>query len=168
VSEPSVQVQAPRDAVPAQKLLYLSLLLYGASLLTNVFTGLLGAVALAFGWMEALYFRREVGVWVAFAWFANPLIWGAWILIAQAAYRRALLLSALAVLLGLGLLTGTRIVISGSGTTMNLPTLSIGYWLWIASLAVALIGALIGLAGSRPQESGVMPAAPPAERARPE
>jgi hypothetical protein len=149
--------------VPPRHLLILSLLLYGASLLTNVFTGLLGAVALAFGWMEAIYFSHVVGFWVGFAWFANPLIYGAWILIAQAGYRRALLLALLAVILGLGLLTGTHIVVSGSGMTMNLPQLSVGYWLWIASLLAALIGALLGVLGPKTFGSGILPGPPPTD-----
>ena len=60
-------------SLPRQAL-FVSMLLYGAALLTKVFPGVLGAMALAYGWLEALYARREVGVLVAFAWFANPLL----------------------------------------------------------------------------------------------
>jgi hypothetical protein len=166
VPQPSPQVQPPRYLVPPRHLLILSLLLYGGSLLTNVFAGLLGAVALAFGWMEAIYFTHVVGFWVGFAWFANPLLFGAWILLATAGYRRALLLAVLALILGLGLLAGTRIVVSGSGMTMNLPQMSLGYWLWIASLAAALLGALLGVLGPRSLGSGILPGPPPEDAPR--
>jgi hypothetical protein len=134
-------------SLPRQAL-FVSMLLYGAALLTKVFPGVLGAMALAYGWLEALYARREVGVLVAFAWFANPLLFATWLLVQRRAWRRALATGVLTLLLALGCLFGTHIVVSGSGAPQPMPALGLGYWLWIASGAVALAGALAGWLGA--------------------
>jgi hypothetical protein len=135
-----------------------SILIYGAALLTKVFPGTLGAVALAYGWLESLYARREVGVLVAFAWFANPFLFATWILLQRSAWPRALITGILGLLLALGCLTGTHLVVSQGGEPMPMPAFGLGYWLWIASIAVALLGALFGLLGAK--EAGAAAPAP--------
>jgi hypothetical protein len=48
---------------------------------------------------------------------------------------------------------GSRIVISEGGAPLPLPHLAGGYWLWVASVAAALVAALLGVRRAAPQRT---------------
>lgn len=131
----------PAAAAPRAALL--SVLLYLAALAAPVFAGHAGAALLVFGWHE-MFAWRSAGALVAFAWLANPLLLAAWSCAYFRAWRLAAALAAPAVALALAVSFGSRLVVREGGAPLPLPHLGGGYWLWVASLAAALLAAVLG------------------------
>jgi hypothetical protein len=110
----------------------------------NAFAGHRGIVALAFGWLEVTD-RHTVGLFVAFAWFANPLLLVTWILASPAGSRTAAIFSgSVACCLCLGyILFGRGIVTDESGSANERVSWTIGYAFWLLSVAIALFRAIL-------------------------
>ncbi|MDH0863330.1 hypothetical protein [Mitsuaria sp. GD03876] len=91
-------------------------------------------------------------------WLANPLMWGAWRLLA---IRKPAF--SLAVLVGAGFLMlsslGIKDAVWGGESGIREPVagLDIGFWIWFLSAVVAAIGAVAELAGSRKAGEGDEP-----------
>jgi hypothetical protein len=119
-----------------------SMLLFGASMFTNVWPEELGLGVLLFGALEPVAYK-DVGPLVAFAWYANPLLVAAWVCTFITLYRTAIFLGAAATLLSICCHSGSQVVI-GSGGAQPMPPFEAGYWLWLASLGAGLTGAVLG------------------------
>lgn len=98
--------------------------------------GLLGIVALLFGW--GLIPGEGV------AWLANPLLWGAW-LTSLMPFTRWLTVTIAAVALGFSLsfLLVHEMMANEGGSRAAVTGYGPGYWLWIVSIVCALIGAIV-------------------------
>ena len=118
-----------------------SVLLYAVALAAEVLPGWRGWSVLLSGWRESLMPGADPRV--AFGWLANPLLWTSWVLVFRSACGKGAMVAAAAVLLGVGVHFGDRLVTHGMRVPM--PRLGPGYWLWLAALIVALLAALIGL-----------------------
>ena len=71
-------------------------------------------------------------------WFANPLLILAWLLIK---YRKtSFLLSLLSTLIAVSFLIFDEVVITEAGHSSIITRYTLGYWLWIASHSVMLLG----------------------------
>ena len=71
-------------------------------------------------------------------WFANPLLILAWALVKY--HKVSLLLSLLSTLTALAFLMFDEVVINEAGHSSIITSYDVGYWLWIASHAVMLLG----------------------------
>jgi hypothetical protein len=136
--------------VASRILLAASVVLFLASLATNAFclqtAGRLdcrhfGWAVLLLGWLE-LVAISDVGPFVALPWFANPCLLLAWML-TLARLRRAagLAFAGIGCLLGASFLLGTSLQISEGGGPSTIVSRGAGYWLWLASLCLAVLGA---------------------------
>jgi hypothetical protein len=127
----------------APRMALLSVLLYAAALAAPAFAGRAGAAVLVHGWREML-FARAAGPLVAFAWLANPLLLASLLCACLRAWRIASALAVAALALGLAVSFGSHIIIEDEGPPLPMPHLGAGYWLWVSSLAAALIAAILG------------------------
>ncbi len=125
-------------------LLGLSAVLFLTALALPALGAHTGLALLTRGW-EGPAHLGAAGARLAFAWYANPLVVLCWVLTLRAAPRRALCCAAAACALGAAVAT----VPGGAGW------LGAGYFLWLASLGVALAAALAqGFAGGPSPERG--------------
>ena len=143
----STPLTSPRRLVlAASALLFLAALPAPALLFTDR-PPVRGITTLAFGWWGVILGD--------FPWFANPLYFGALVLLWRGFNLAAAALSVLAIVIGLRTLGVDEWYHNEAGGT---PVVGFGlaFWFWIASFAVLLIGGL-GLARAKPS-----PAAPSA------
>jgi hypothetical protein len=131
----------PVAEAAARRVACLSMLLYAGALAAEVLPGWRGWRVLLSGWREALVPGADPRV--AFGWLANPLIWASWVCVLRCACGKGTVLAAAAVLLGVEVHFGTRLV--ANGARLPMPRLGAAYWLWLAGLLVALLAAAIGL-----------------------
>jgi hypothetical protein len=75
-----------------------------------------------------------------FTWLANPLLLVSWVLLAISKYRAAFNVSLGALLLAMSFLLHSEMVTGGSDST-RIVGYGMGYWLWIASALVLVVGA---------------------------
>ena len=127
-------------------LLLISICLYVMSLFFEAIPGTRGITVLLMGWMEFIAYKT-VGSFVAFAWFANPLLL---LVLALDSFPFKLfryvanVLAVMAVVLGVGyILFGTSIVTDESGAASTRVALTVGYVLWLGSIVAALIRAFL-------------------------
>ncbi len=98
-----------------------------------------GFVLLAIGWL---------GLFVGqFAWYANPLLWAAWVSLWKEHCGRAIVLGAIA--FALGLHTFTLVEIPNFTTGIEVEGVGIGVYVWLGSMAVLVVGATILGLGQR-------------------
>jgi hypothetical protein len=87
------------------------------------------------------------GVFVGiFAWFANPLLFLAWLLILCRLWRTAALMTLLAMLLASQTFTiffRTLPADEGDVNHYTIQSFGIGFYFWVASLLIALVGSLL-------------------------
>ena len=130
-------------------LLAASVILYLASLTQNGFCLLTGGsercdnygiFVVGLGWVETL-FIGDVGPFVALSWFANPALVFAWAFLLGSGRRVAMVLAGLATALSLAFLAGRAVQISEGGGPSPITAHRAGYWLWLASMVVALASA---------------------------
>jgi hypothetical protein len=88
---------------------------------------------LVFGWMGLLS--------GTFAWLANPLLFGSWVLLAMSKYRVAFYLSLGALLFAVSFLLHSEVISSTKPSYSKIVGYGIGYWLWIASALILAVGA---------------------------
>jgi hypothetical protein len=90
------------------------------------------------GWMAVLD-----GVW---AWLANPAVAATWLLMCLRRTRRIALGCGLAALgLSLSFLRHPQILSDEGGGHSRITGYGVGYWLWIASITMAVIGCLAAI-----------------------
>ena len=88
-----------------------------------------------FGWLSAIFDLRYV------AWFANPLILATWHLYLRNAQVPSLVSAVLGLALALSfLLVETIPHFPRDGFFGSIYSYGIGYWLWIASAAILVVG----------------------------
>lgn len=88
---------------------------------------------LAVGWLGVL-----VGV---YSWLANPTLLIAWLAMWSPNYKRySIGASAIALLLALSFLLHESLMTDEAGNRSRVTGYGIGYWLWIGSMALALVG----------------------------
>ena len=97
-----------------------------------------GWVALAFGWVGVS--RVE-----DLAWFANPLLIFGWLLAPSGARFLSGPFCVAALLISGAFLFATKVVGPGEGGFREADLVSIGsgYWLWLASIAMAVVAAML-------------------------
>ena len=127
-----------------------SVVLFTASLAVTAFYSdghdrTAGWSALLIGWVPAIFgvlglLRLDFEMWTCLAWFANPLLLVCLTLAAQGR-RRALAFGVAA--LGFALVfLATRSLPAGDHSLGNVIP-AIGYWLWMASMLAAMVGAVL-------------------------
>ena len=135
-----------------------SILLFLASLTQNAFClgdgakcDNLGLAVLGLGWMEMLAIG-DVGPFVTLPWFANPCLLIAWISILDSRRRVATAVAGVAAVLGSSFLAGRSIQISEGGPTPDpIRSYGAGYWLWLGSLVLAFLSAVLIRTAGTPQ-----------------
>ncbi|THD64798.1 hypothetical protein [Phenylobacterium sp.] len=121
----------------ANLFLALSIALYISSLALSPFGGWPGWADLAFGWLG-------IGsVLSSLCWFANPILWLTWSAIGSGARREVSAPLSIAALACAGSFLFMRTALAGEGPPAPIGPLRIGYWLWLASIAVAGAGAFL-------------------------
>lgn len=81
------------------------------------------------------------------SWFANPLLVLSWIFINNR--KITLLLSLLSTLLALSFLMFDEVVINEAGHSKAITMYALGYWLWVGSHVVMLLGNVLILSNER-------------------
>lgn len=119
-----------------------SLILFTIVLFNNCYStdgkddtvGSIGLIAFLLGWMNA----SETFI----VWFANPLFFLALILLFL--HKTAALITAsIAFILALSFQLFDEVLINEGGTVGKIDALAIGYWLWLASIGLLLLTAII-------------------------
>jgi uncharacterized membrane-anchored protein len=131
-------------AVAASLLLFLARLLLDAFYIDrpdNPRAWSLGFGLLLVGWLAVLD-----GVP---AWLANPAVLCAWILLLIGFRRAALVSAGLALALALSFLRCHQVLTDSAGTYSRITGYGPGYWLWVSSMAAALVGGIVDLATVR-------------------
>lgn len=72
------------------------------------------------------------------AWFANPLLISAWLFIKHR--KASFLLSLLSTLIAMSFLIFDEVVINEAGQNSIITRYTLGYWLWIGSHTVMILG----------------------------
>ncbi|WP_175239053.1 MULTISPECIES: hypothetical protein [Burkholderia cepacia complex] len=124
-------------------LLAISVLFYLVAMFTAPFrTGAPAPHPWADGWQVLL--TGWMGVLVGiYAWLANPLVFAAWLLTAKRYRAQAVVLAGLALLFGMSFLSQHQIAVDEAGNVEPVHLDAIGYWCWLASFAVAAVGAAL-------------------------
>jgi hypothetical protein len=78
-----------------------------------------------------------------FIWLANPLLFASWLAMLQRVRLPAIACSVLALGLGFAFLLATKVMVSESGTPNRVEGYGVGYWLWLASIAIACCASLL-------------------------
>jgi hypothetical protein len=126
----------------SQKLfLFLSIVLYLISLTQKsyctiastceYFSGLLNVI---FGWLGVFMLHIP-----AFPWLANPLLLVSWFLFKKKS-KTSFILSGIAFILMLSFLFVDEIIVNDGSTTSIVNFYGLGYWLWLFSSFIMLIG----------------------------
>lgn len=114
--------------------LYATALALPAFHFSNYRPYLTGYSVLGWGWWGVLSFN--------FAWFANPLLWAAWLAFWRTNNRRALSLSLWALLLSFQSFFAREWWFNeGSGTPID--RLGIGFYLWVAAIVAVITSSLL-------------------------
>jgi hypothetical protein len=83
-------------------------------------------------------------------WVANPILFAAWLATHRNWKTLGVLLSFVALMVGLSFMHYSTVVTDESGSPLAITGYRIGYWLWLASMAASCIGASIGVAIAPP------------------
>lgn len=75
-------------------------------------------------------------------WLANPVLWLAWLLIGLRRSKAGTVCAAVALALGLCFLLRQKIMVNEAGHFAPIASWDAGYWLWVASMALACIAGL--------------------------
>lgn len=138
-----------------RKLMIVSVALYIASLIPDSFciggycSGWPGWGILLVGWLALLATPANM------TWLANPVLFVCWGLMLRSRWRAALVVGIAALAGGGSFLLHDKILSSESGSLTTITGTALGYWLWLASMAVACIGA--GSAVWRDRRNSVTP-----------
>jgi hypothetical protein len=91
-----------------------------------------------------------------FAWLANPCLLVSWIsMIVRPIPYEGIVGSVLALALTLSFLLQKQVTTNSAGDVSKITGYGAGYWLWVASAAVACLGCFVSLMGQwmRPRSS---------------
>ena len=76
-------------------------------------------------------------------WFANPMLFLAWILVFQRRKEAACLLSLASLVIAASFLLMNKVATDESGNLSIITGYKSGYWLWVASMGTAFASALV-------------------------
>jgi hypothetical protein len=119
----------------ARVALMLSVVLFAASLMQDAFC-VSGICSDWPGWSILLF-----GVLGHTSWFANPLLGVSWIATLLARRLPALILALAALSLAGSFMFETTVITNEAGMANPITGLREGYWLWLASMALAALAA---------------------------
>jgi len=96
-----------------------------------------GYGALLFGWLT-------VGqCWANSTWLANPLLLLAWILIVLGRRIPAAVSAVAALAVSASFLAADKVIVNDGGFELMMTGVRLAYWLWLVSMAIALVAALL-------------------------
>ena len=122
--------------------LVLSLAVYAGSFYFDAFT-IEGPEQSAFACPSMLLFFGWFGIFGgAVAWFANPILFMSWIFLLFGMSRTAFWLAGAALLTALTFLNIDTILISEAPTFRRVTGIGAAYWLWLASMGLAMAAGL--------------------------
>jgi len=129
----------------------ISVLLFLVSLLLPAFytpdESIPGWFALLMGWLDLLAID-QVG-WGIISWFASFFLPVAWLGLILTKFRPMRIVSLMSASAGLALalcaLVMKQILISEGGNTTRILSMGAGFYLWLASFAVCIIGATVSI-----------------------
>ena len=96
-----------------------------------------GLLSLIFGWIGIFMLHIP-----AFPWLANPILLASWVLFKKKP-KTSLILNSIAFILMLSFLMVDKIADNEAVTTAKVVFYGLGYWLWVLSSFIMLIGNLI-------------------------
>ena len=96
-----------------------------------------GFLSLFFGWIGVFMLHIP-----AFTWLANPLLLGSWVFFRKNS-KTSFILSIIAFSLMLSFLLVDEIISNEAGTKSKVVFYGLGYWLWLFSSFIMLIGNFI-------------------------
>jgi hypothetical protein len=96
---------------------------------------------LLLGWLEG-FSIRDVGPFVAVSWYANVLLFCAWVGLWTGRRRWSAIFSVGAAALSLSFLLGKNVVSNEGFVALPITGVAAGYWLWVSSAFLALLGTL--------------------------
>ncbi|MBI3514558.1 MAG: hypothetical protein HY060_10915 [Proteobacteria bacterium] len=95
------------------------------------------------GWLVLLLGFFSVGETRAnMTWLANPILFSAWVMIGFGEKAIAIVLSLVALVAAAAFLFMNTVITDASGTLLPITGVTVGYWLWLASMATACLGAI--------------------------
>lgn len=95
------------------------------------------AWAPAYGLLIAGWLGMFAGV---FAWLANPLLFASWYLLTRSRHGAAFFVSSGALLFATSFLLQPEVISSTKPTYSQITGYGVGYWLWITSVLVVMVG----------------------------
>jgi len=96
-----------------------------------------GFFNLIFGWVGVFMLHIP-----AFPWLANPILLASWILFKKKP-KISFILNIIALVLMLSFLLVDEIIVNDGSTTSEVVFYGLGYWLWVLSSFIMLVGNLI-------------------------
>lgn len=103
-----------------------------------------GILNLIFGSLGVFMFHFP-----AFPWLANPILFASWSLLYRGKTKRSFQLSIIAFMLMLSFLLVDEIIDNEGGTNAKVLSYQLGYWLWLMSSFIILIGNIFILKGRK-------------------
>ena len=105
----------------------------------------LGVMILLVGWL-GLMASMDNPFSAALAWLANPALAVTWILMFVGSSRRiALGCGLVSLLLSLSFLLHSEIMGDEAGNYYKITGYGVGYWLWLGSIVIAVIGCIVAM-----------------------
>jgi hypothetical protein len=131
----------PAGQIAFTSLVALSVLSYLVSMIEDVVPGWQGAGVLLLGWVELVAIKDDP--LVALAWFANPLLFAAWILTLYGKNRVAIGAAGGALTLSSLFLLGHSVLSSEAGGLFPVKQHGLAYDFWLASIAIAFVATVV-------------------------
>jgi hypothetical protein len=97
--------------------------------------GSLGLLAFLLGWMDVF----GAGI----SWLANPILLFSWLLLGAGNFKASLIAGIAAVVFSLSFMLFDEIIANEGGGKSEILAYGTGYWLWLSSCGINLIGNLI-------------------------
>ncbi|MCD6543640.1 MAG: hypothetical protein J7K34_03950 [Flavobacteriaceae bacterium] len=94
----------------------------------------IGIMDLLVGWMGVLMLHPPAMVWLA-----NPTLFAAWVF-TKKNQRTSFILSVISLLIMLSFLLFDEIIVNESGASSKITAYGLGYWLWVLSAFIMVIG----------------------------
>jgi len=118
---------------------FFSIVLYLVALTQNSFETIVGPnskgiMDLLVGWMGVLMLHPPAMVWLA-----NPTLVAAWVFIKKN-QRTSFILSVISLVIMLSFLLFDEIIVNESGASSKITAYGLGYWLWVLSAFIMVIG----------------------------
>ncbi len=116
-----------------------SIIFFVMSLTQNSFETIVGPnskgiMDLLVGWMGVLMLHPPAMVWLA-----NPTLFAAWVF-TKKNQRTSFILSVISLLIMLSFLLFDEIIVNESGASSKITAYGLGYWLWVLSAFIMVIG----------------------------